>query len=212
MRFLRNIFGKVGGWLGRPFAFLSAAWNRMAPRERRLISILSGVFVLFCVLVTGYLIWDWRSDITEANEKMREALALIAKEGDAYRDAKSRVSSVEARIGVEAPQLAGDLEAAAKEAGFQIPETVERPTAPAGKHYLEHSLEVKLRKVDLKSLATFLNKVETGRRLILITRMQIRRSFGDADKLDVELTAAAYERVKEDKRKKPTPAKGKGEG
>ncbi len=212
MRFLRRLFGRVSGWLRQPFAFLAANWNRMAPRERRLISVLSGVFVLFCVLVTGYLVWDWLSSIAEANTETREALALIAKNRDRYLDAKSRVSSVEARIGIEAPQLAGDLEAAAKEAGFQIPETVERPTVPAGKHYTEHSLEVKLRKVDLKSLATFLNKVETGRRLILVTRMQIRRSFGDADKLDVELTATAFERNKEDKRKKTTTAKGKGEG
>jgi Tfp pilus assembly protein PilO len=68
---------------------------------------------------------------------------------------------------------------------------------------------VKLRKVGLKELATFLNKVETNPRLIAITRLQIRRSFGEGDKLDVELTATAYERLKEEQRKKST---GKGKG
>jgi hypothetical protein len=99
------------------------------------------------------------------------------------------------RIGTEPPQLAADLEAAAKEAGIQIPETADRPDAAAGKRYIEHSLDVKLRKVDLKSLATFLSKVETGRSLVLITRLQIRRSFGgDGTSVDVDLTATTYER------------------
>ena len=111
-------------------------------------------------------------------------------------------------IGVEPPQLAADLEAAGKEAGVEIPETVDRPPSPAGKRYLEHSLDVKLRKVGLKELATFLSKVETNPRLIAITRLQIRHSFGEGDKLDVEATATAYERLKEERRKK-SPGKGK---
>jgi hypothetical protein len=41
--------------------------------------------------------------------------------------------------------------------------------------------------------------------------LQIRHSFGEGDKLDVELTATAYERLKDDKKKKAAPAaKGKG--
>jgi Tfp pilus assembly protein PilO len=88
---------------------------------------------------------------------------------------------------------------------------VDRPPAPAGKRYLEHSLDVKLRKVGLKELAIFLSKVETNPRLIAITRLQIRRSFGEGDKLDVELTATAYERLKENRPKKAASA-GKGKG
>jgi Tfp pilus assembly protein PilO len=119
------------------------------------------------------------------------------------------MKALEARIGVEPPQLAADLEAAGKVAGIQIPETADRPPNPAGKRYLEHSLDVKLRKVGLKELATFLNKVETNPRLIVVTRLQIRRSFGEGDKLDVEMTATAYERLKENRPKKSS---GKGRG
>jgi len=63
--------------------------------------------------------------------------------------------------------------------------------------------------VGLKELATFLNKVETNPRLIVVTRLQIRRSFGEGDKLDVEMTATAYERLKENRPKKSS---GKGKG
>jgi Tfp pilus assembly protein PilO len=211
MGFFKRLIGKIRDLLRRPLAYASAEWNRMAVRERRLISILAGAVGLLALLLTGYLIVDSLQEISNSNQDAREALAAIASHRDDYLDAKARMVSQEARIGVEPPQLAADLEAAGKEAGIQIPETVDRPPAPAGKRYMEHSLDVKLRKVGLKELATFLSKVETNPRLIVVTRLQIRRSFGEGDKMDVELTATAYERLKDDKKKKAAPAaKGKG--
>jgi len=211
MGFFKRLIGKIRDLLRRPLAYASAEWNRMAVRERRLISILAGAVGLLALLLTGYLIVDSLQEISNSNQDAREALAAIASHRDDYLDAKARMVSQEARIGVEPPQLAADLEAAGKEAGIQIPETVDRPPAPAGKCYMEHSLDVKLRKVGLKELATFLSKVETNPRLIVVTRLQIRRSFGEGDKMDVELTATAYERLKDDKKKKAAPAaKGKG--
>jgi hypothetical protein len=53
-------------------------------------------------------------------------------------------------------------------------------------------------------LATFLSKVETGKNLVLITRLQIRRSFGgDGNSVDVDLTATAWEHIKESTKKPP---------
>jgi Tfp pilus assembly protein PilO len=211
MGFLKRLIGKIGSGFRRPVAYATAEWNRMAARERRLIAILGGAVLMLAVLLTGYLIVDSLQEISTSNEDTREALAAIASHRDEYLDAKARMVSQEARIGIEPPQLAADLEAAGKEAGVEIPETVDRPPAPAGKRYLEHSLDVKLRKVGLKELAIFLSKVETNPRLIAITRLQIRRSFGEGDKLDVELTATAYERLKETRPKKAATA-GKGKG
>ena len=208
MGFLKRLKGMIANGLRRPAAYATAQWNRMAPRERKLISILASAVLTLALLLAGYLIVDSLQEISTSNQDTREALAAIARHRDDYLDAKARMVSQETRIGVEPPQLAADLEATGKEAGVEIPETVDRPPTPAGKRYLEHSLDVKLRKVGLKELATFLSKVETNPRLIAITRLQIRRSFGEGDKLDVEATATAYERLKEERRKK-SPGKGK---
>jgi Tfp pilus assembly protein PilO len=187
----------------------------MSARERRLISILAGSFVLCGVALVAYLMVDSLQTMAQENQDMRDAINDIAKHSDEYRDAKAKVEAQRKRIGEEPAQLAADLEAAAKEANIQIPETADRPEAPAGKRYVERSLDVKLRKVDLKSLATFLSKVETGKSLILVTRLQIRRSFGgDGTNVDVDLTATTYERLK-DGSKKPAAkgaAAGKGKG
>jgi Tfp pilus assembly protein PilO len=210
-----RVFAKIKSLLVRPLVYASAEWGRMSTRERRLISILVAAVVGCALLVVGYLTFDSLQTKAQENRDMREALEAIAKHSNDYRDAKAKVQAQALRIGNEPPQLAADLEAAAKEAGIQIPETVDRPDAPAGKRYVEHSLDVKLRKVDLKSLATFLSKVETGKSLILITRLEIRRSFGgEGGNVDVELTATTYERLKDGKKPSvkggPTAGKAKG--
>jgi len=214
MRLFKLIFAKLKTLVGRPAAYAAAEWGRMSIRERRLISILGSAFAVCAILLVGYLVFDRLQSMGQENQDMRDALDAIAKHSDEYRDGKARAEAQALRIGKEPPQLAADLEAAAKEAGIQIPETVDRPDTAAGKHYVEHSLDVKLRKVDLKSLAIFLSKVETGRALVLVTRLQIRRSFGgDGTNIDVDLTATTYERLKDGAKKPPLKAgAGKGKG
>lgn len=198
---------KIKGWLNRPIAYVSGEINRLAPRERRLLLVLGGAVVGFAILVVGYLFVGSLRDIAQTNEDAREALATIDKHKDEYLDAKSRMMAQEVRIGAGAPQLAADLEAAARDVGIQIPETNPRAPVPAGKSHVEHGVEVTLRQVDLESLTKFLSKLETARRLIVVSQMNIRRRFSEGDKLDVKLTATAYERVKEDRTKKrPAPA------
>lgn len=189
----------VRNGLRRPTGYLRSEWNRLAPRERRLVSVLGGAVAAFAVLVGAFLIFDSLGALRESNNDAREALAAIAKHRDEYLEAKSRMVAQEVRIGTEPPQLEADLEAAAREVGIQIPVTTPRAPAPAGKRYLEHNADITLRQVDLLSLSKFLQKLETGRRLIVVTRMHVRRRFSEGDKMDVELTATAYERVKDDR-------------
>ena len=198
MSALRRIFAKIVSLFRWPFRYFAAEWNRMSLRERRLLSLLGGAIVGCGVLVVGYLVFGSYQTLSEKNQELREAIDDIAKHSVKYLDDKARAEALKLRIGSEPPQLAAELEAAAKEAGIQIPETADRPDVSAGKRYVEHSLDVKLRKVDLKSLATFLSKVETGKTLILITRLGIRRSFGaEGTMVDVDLTATTWERIKE---------------
>jgi general secretion pathway protein M len=175
----------------------------MAPRERRLVTALVGSVIAFAVLVTGFIVFSNISDIKENNQATREALADIAKHRDDFLEARERMRQQEVRIGPEGPQFAADLEEAAREVSIQIPETTEQPAVPVGKRYLEHKVDVKLRQVDLPSLSKFLAHLEQGRRLIVVNGLRVRKHFSEGDKLDVELTAVGYEKVKEATKKKP---------
>ena len=118
------------------------------------------------------------SDLEEGNAAIRDALSAIAKHRDEYLDAKARNSVQEARIGDAPPQLAGDLEAAARAENIQIAESSERPTVPAGRRYVEHDTDLKIRETDLQSLTNFLKRVETGPRLIFFTRLALKHPYG----------------------------------
>jgi hypothetical protein len=166
------------------------------------VSALGVALVACTVMVVGFLVFGTIADLKERNDAAREALAAIAKHRDEFLDGKTRMTAQEVRIGAGTPQLTADLEAAAREVGMPIAETNPRAPAPAGKNYLEHTVDVTARQVDLLALTRFLAKVETGARFIVVTKLDIKRRFAEGDKLDVRLTATAFERVKEQPRKR----------
>jgi general secretion pathway protein M len=203
MSVLSNLRESVTRLVRRPIAYLVGEWERLAPREKRWVTALAAAVATVAVaLFVIYKINDI-SDLEEGNAAIRDALSAISKHRDEYLDAKARNSVQEARIGDAPPQLAGDLEAAARAENIQIAESSERPTVPAGRRYVEHDTDLKIRETDLQSLTNFLKRVETGPRLIFFTRLALKHPYSaDPGKLDVEATATAFERVHEDKTKK----------
>jgi hypothetical protein len=195
---------KLKSLLNKPFESISREWARMAERERRLFVVFAMTLGLLVVFVGGYLFSSDIADTNSKNDDMRAALKAIARNRIEYLEAKQKMRAMEVRLGDTTPQLATDMEAAAKEVGVQIPETNERTAAPIGRRYLEHNVDVKLRQVDLKQLGKFLYRLETGGHLIYVTRISVRRRFAERDKLDIELTATSIERLKKEL---PDPAK-----
>ena len=201
---LRQMSGRA---LRLPYGYVRAEWERMAPRTRKLAVGLLTTIVCVIGLAVTYYTFSEISSLAEENAQIREALAEISKHHDEYLDAKTRNAVMEQRIGNEPPQLTADLEAASKGENVQIAESNERPAAPAGtsRRYLQHDLDVKLREVDLQSLTKFMRRVETGPRYIFFTRISLKHRYSETDKLDAELTATAFERVKEKEKKGETP-------
>jgi Tfp pilus assembly protein PilN len=212
MSVLTSVRESVGRSLSRPLSYFSAEWERMAPRERRWVAVLAAAVALVSALLGSYFVFSNISDLEEGNANIRKALAAIAMHRNEYLDAKARSAAQEARIGYDPPQLTADLEAAAREEQVQIDESNERPNTPAGRRYAQHDVDLKIRQVDLQALSKFLRRVETGPRLIMFTHLSLKRRYSEADKLDVELTATAFERLKDDKLKKKAPEKGGGGG
>ncbi len=203
-----SAFGKLreqtAALLRKPLGYLQGEWERLAPRQKRSLTILTAVVIIGIVFLGATFAMSDISDLEDGNAAIRDALTAIAKHRDEYLEAKSRNSVQEARIGNDAPQLAGDLEAAARSENIQIAESSERPTVPAGRRYVEHDTDLRIRETDLQSLTRFMKRVETGPRLIFFTRLSIKHRYSDdSDKLDAELTATAFEKVREGAKKKP---------
>lgn len=203
MSALDNLRERVVPVLRRPAVRIAAEWERLAPRERRGVTILGVVVVTVALLLGATFAMNKIGDLQDENAAIRDALGAIAQHRDEYLEAKARNAVQEARIGNDPPQLTADLEVAARGENVQIAESSERPSVPAGRRYIEHDMDIKIRETDLQSLTKFLRRVETGPRLVFFSRLSLKHRYSDdTDKLDVELTATAFERVHEDKTKK----------
>ena len=194
---LDKLRGRTRRILGGPFRYFGAEWDRLAARERRSIAALGIAVAVVAISLVVYLVFSRISDLEETNADVREAIAAITKHRDSYLEAKARAQAQEARLGSDPPQLVADIEAAAREETVQIAESNERPPTAVSKRWIEHDVDLKIRGVDLQSLTKFLKHVETGPRPVFFTSMLLKKRFSEADKLDVELTAVAFERVKD---------------
>ncbi len=170
----REVAGRV---LARPIGYVTAWWERLAPRQRKLfVSFVATGLGLLTIFGT-WTVFSTISDLEDGNAAIRDALKAIATNRDAYLDAKARGAAQEARIGTDPPQLTGDIEAAAHEETLEIAESSERPATPAGRRYLEHDVDIKMRGVGLQPLTKFMRRLETGPRLVFFTHFSLKRNF-----------------------------------
>ncbi|HEY0710578.1 MAG TPA: hypothetical protein VGG33_27485, partial [Polyangia bacterium] len=82
-----------------PAASLSRSWNRLAPRERRLLGIAGGVAGGLIIGLLAFLTIQSIDEMEESNRDTREALGAIALHRDEFLDAKLRMQTQEMRIG-----------------------------------------------------------------------------------------------------------------
>jgi hypothetical protein len=176
-------------------------WERLSQRERTLVGALGVTFVVMATLVVGFLITDGLSTFEERNADMRQALRDIETHRESYLRAKAKAAQLETRIGRTPLQLQGFLEQIAKEAGIEIPESNELTPTAAGKHFVQRSVELRLRQVTLDALAHFLRGVETGPNLVVVTALNIHTRDDHHQELDVEMTVSTYERASEKREK-----------
>jgi type II secretion system (T2SS) protein M len=178
---------------------LRGRWDRLADRERSLIGGLGILVVIVAVLGVGISIAQGLSDLEEENGAIRQALKDIDANRDTYQRARAKTAQLEVRMGRGGVQLQGFLESAAKEAGVEIAETVERQPVPAGKKYVEKTVDLRLSKVGLDALAKFLRKIETGPNLVITSGLNLRSRDDKHEDLEVDLSVSTYEHAPEQK-------------
>ncbi len=193
-------------------------FERLTPRERTMVSALGLTFLVTVTLMVTFLVSDAIAGREERNQAMRQALRDLDTHRETYLKAKAKADLLEGKLSKSGTQLQGYLEAAAKETGVQIPDSSEKPPLPAGKSFIERSVDLRLTKVTLDALAKFMKKVETGTSLVAVTSLNIRTRDDKHVELDVEMSVSTYERAVEKKDKdkdkskpaKDTPAGAKG--
>jgi general secretion pathway protein M len=183
-------------------------FDKLAPRERRMMGwlfVAVSVFVIFMAPVAISLMVSSRRD---ANKSLRDAITAIKGAREEVRQRQAKRTAVLARYENKAPPLAGLLEKAARDNKLDVPESQDRPEVPHGKKYVERSTVIRLRKTSMLQLAKMLEQIEQQRLPVAVTRLNVRRRGGETDSYDIELGVSAFDRT-EPKEAPPSAGGGK---
>jgi type II secretory pathway component PulM len=188
------------------FDRLREMWERLGPRERRLGTMLGVVLVVVAVLYVGFMIQDGLHALERHNDDTRAILATLNNRREELIEARSKQGETTAMIGEEHTALPTYLEKIAGEVGVQIRAQTEKPTVARGKFH-EHQTQITLFDITLDQLAKLLRGIETQSPVVVVQRLQVKRSSLVKEKLDkVDLTVATYSRAPATVKKSEKPA------
>jgi type II secretory pathway component PulM len=172
-------------------------WERLSQRERTMVGALGVTFIIMVSLIVAFLITDGLSSMEERKTDMRQALRDLDTQRDSYLRLKAKTAQMETRLGSQPVQLGAYLENAAKDAGIEIPEQNERPAMPAGKKFIQRTVDLRLHAVTLEQLTRFMKAIETGRSLVVVTSLAVRTRDDKHEQLDVDMSVSTYERERD---------------
>lgn len=177
-------------------------WDRISPRERRLVIIAAIAVPVTLAIWLGLSIRDGLVDMEKRNAESRKALTVLADlraRGETHR----KVDDVISMMGTEPLSLPTYLDNAAKKASFTLKSTTPHPPVTRN-GFVTNSVSCTLDDLTIEQLKTFLMEVEMGSKVVAVTHIDLRRDFRDKEKLDVALEVSTYS--------KEPPPKAEGDG
>jgi general secretion pathway protein M len=173
---------------------LRERFDKLEPRERRLLTALLGILGAFVLLLGPILLVTTVSSKRSDNQELRDLIETIRESRGKVAERKAKHDALLAKYGRPAPALAGFIESVATANGMTIPESQDRPEMPHGKRYNERSTVVKLHKVGMLALAKTLEKIEQSGHPVSISRLNLKPRPGEPDSYEVELGVSAFDR------------------
>lgn len=178
--------------------------EQLEPRERRLLSLLLGLFAGFALLLIPLGIFTLVGSKQAHNASLHEAVMAVQNGREKVRKRELERASILERYAKRAPELAGFLETLSRQNNLEIPESQLQPPVPHGAEYDEKPTKIVFRRVGMLPLAKFMEGIAQSGYPVVISRVNIRKRAVESDSYDVEMVVSAFERkVKE---KKPAKA------
>ena len=185
-------------------------FDKLAPRERRMMGALGIALVLFVLFLIPLGVSLALGSRRDANRSLREAIHSIKNAREDVQKRQAKRDAIAARYANRAPALAGVMEKAARDNKLDLLETADRPEVPHGKRYNERTTVGRLRKTTMLQLAKMLEQIEQLHMPISVSRLNIRRRGGEHDSYDVELGVSAFDRSELVKETTPAAASSGG--
>ena len=168
-------------------------WDRISPRERRLVVIAAIAAPITLAIWLGLAIHDGLVSMEGRNDKARKALVVVADmraRGQSATDVDDAVKS----IPNEPLSLNTYITNAAKKAKFPTftSTLIPHSAQPPKNGFVTNSSSVRIDKLTIQQVKDFLMEIETGSKAVAITHLDLRRDFRDKDKLTLDLEVSTY--------------------
>ncbi|HDH96415.1 MAG TPA: hypothetical protein ENF73_01650 [Proteobacteria bacterium] len=166
----------------------------LSPRERTLFVVAVvciGLLLGYLIVFRGYIGGIKR--LEQRIEVKRQELAELEKLWNEYRYIKTALPSLESKLAKKDFSLLAELEDLAGKAGVKdnIDFMREFPK-PQNEFYREFAVRLKLKRITLDQLVSYLYCIEHGDTLLRAKSLVVERSYGDPDLLDVQMEVSAF--------------------
>lgn len=166
-------------------------WDRISPRERRLVLIAAVAVPVTLAIWLGLSIRDGLVAMEARNDDTRKALRVLA-DLRARGETHAKVDDAVAMMGTEPLSLATYIDNAAKKAQITLKSTLSPHPAVIKNGFVTNSLSTTLDDLTIEQLKTFLMEVEMGSKVVAVTHLNITRDFREKTKLDVQIEVSTY--------------------
>lgn len=176
---------------------ISESFQRMSRRERILVLGLAASLVVLLLALFSFLILDGLDTREARNERLRQVIRKLEKNRNRLMASKREDARLDIKLDRKPPALQGHIESIAKRLEVEIKDY--KPAKPKElgkrKRVLEKAVTISIYDIGLGKLMKFINALESGGYLIMITQLQVVPRSTDHGRLDVKkLRVSSYER------------------
>jgi len=162
-------------------------------RERKLLTILGGVFIAILVVLPLYLISASISDIETENEQIADVLSEIQDaRGELARREAEREAAM-ARYGTPTPPLGSFVENEANQQDLRLREVTDQPEQVFGE-FRRRAVRASMPNVELRPVIKMVTSIENSRFPVAVNRLQIE-NYRRGQNYNVELGVITFDRA-----------------
>jgi hypothetical protein len=164
-------------------------WDRISPRERKLVVFLGFGIPLALAIWLGLSIRDGLLTMEERNNTTRDALVIIA---DVKSKGPQQVSDDAPKIPSEPVALETYVSKAAEKFTLKFKGPIDSRPKVARNGFVTTTVSCALDDITTDQLKAFLQELETANKVVAVTHLDVRRDFRDPKKIDATFEVSTY--------------------
>ncbi|MDD5557846.1 MAG: type II secretion system protein GspM [bacterium] len=175
--------------------------KKISPRERRLVALAGAGILLFALYEFALTpLLEWHDRLGREIPKLREDLRTARRVQRRYGRLDGEVREIQERLDRRAREFNPHdfLSTLARREGIlQNLEDIKVDSSQVDERYREEIASVKLRKVSLGRLVSYLYGIENSGHLLTVKELQIKPDGADSLLMDVSFDASTFRRIEE---------------